>query len=83
MTLKERVAYLEERVRQMEVEMGRMERDIAQLLRRGRNDWPYPPYRPLPPDRPDIIIHYGDEPQPYLKGNLPKRKYSRTGYGSK
>jgi hypothetical protein len=51
MTLAERVAYLEERVRQMEIEMKRMEKDIAMLLRE-RERWPW---QPSPPPFPDTV----------------------------
>lgn len=54
--LSDRVAYLEGRVHQMEQEMARMERDIADLLRRAHPipyTPPYPPYRIIPDELPD------------------------------
>jgi hypothetical protein len=80
MTLKEDVEYLKERVRQMEIEMQRMERDLAYLLREhGKRYYPWndrPPYTLMGKDKP---IGATTLPEPVG----PMKKYSPPRYNEK
>jgi hypothetical protein len=67
----------------MEIEMGRMEQDIAMLLRERNPHWP------MRPDPHPIITVNPDDWSPIVRGRAPTlkgkegRTYSKTGYGSK